>query len=275
MRQLMISALTGLTFIGSFGHAQTGDELTVLFDAIQMPQMITIMRQEGLDYGETLGAELIPGGGQGRWDSAVSDIYDADVMTQAMRDGFQAAIGDTDLTPIIAFYTSEPGSTIVGLEVSAREALLDPEIEAASKDAAQIARMDGDPRLVLVDEFIAANDLIEQNVVGSMNSSYAFYLGLMDGGVSAAGMTPETALRDVWAQEPDIRQNTIEWAQSFLLMAYQPLSDDDLRSYITFSQTQAGQDLNNALFFAFNGMFDDISRSLGLAASSFMISQEL
>ncbi|MFO8127697.1 hypothetical protein [Yoonia sp.] len=119
------------------------------------------------------------------------------------------------------------------------------------------------------------NDLIEANVVGSLNSSYAFYTGLIDGGAMPADVTTETALQNVWSQEPDVRSDTTEWVYSFLLMAYQPLSDAELEAYIAFSRTEAGQDMSGALFSAFDGMFDDISRGLGLASSRFMVSQEL
>ena len=55
-------------------------------------------------------------------------------------------------------------------------------------------------------------------------------------------------------QNIDIRQNTTEWVYSFLLLAYEPLEDADLETYIAFSETGAGQDLNAAMFAAFDGM---------------------
>jgi hypothetical protein len=100
-------------------------------------------------------------------------------------------------------------------------------------------------------------------------------MGLIDGGAMPAGITAESALQEVWAQEEDIRADTTEWVYSFLMMAYQPLTDAELETYIDFTQTEAGKDLTNALFVSFNGMFDDISRALGLASSRFMTTQEL
>ena len=94
-------------------------------------------------------------------------------------------------------------------------------------------------------------------------------------GAMPAGITPETALQDVWAQEPMVRRDTVEWLYSFLLMAYQPLSDDELAAYLAVSRSEAGRDMTQAVFEAFNGMFDDISRALGLASARFMLTQEL
>ena len=257
--------------------AQTTDEAKVdaLFDALGMPQMLEIMREEGLVYGETLAVDMLPNGGSDQWDAAVSSIYDVEMMHEEVRGALGEALEGDDVDAMLAFFTSEQGEKIIGLEVSARRALLDKAVEEASKENAAIAMMDQSPRYLMVKEFVDANDLIEANVVGSLNSSYAFYMGLIDGGAMPAGVTAETALQDVWAQEPDVRANTTEWVYSFLFMAYQPLSDAELGAYIAFSETEAGQDMTQALFTSFNGMFDDISRALGLASSRFMISQEL
>ena len=251
------------------------DRIDTLFDALGMPQIIEIMRQEGLSYGETLAVDMLPGGPSEEWNTTVSAIYNVEMMQADVRGAFGDAMAGADIDAILSFFTSEQGEKIVGLEVSARRALLDEAIEEASRENAVIAMVDETPRYQLVQEFVQANDLIDANVAGSLNASYAFYIGLIDGGAMPAGITPDIALQEVWAQEPQVRSDTTEWLYSFLLMAYQPLSDAELEAYVAFSRTDAGQDLTNGLFGAFNGIFDDISRALGLASSQFMIRQEL
>lgn len=257
--------------------AQPADDAKVdaLLNALGMPQMIEIMREEGLAYGEVLAVDMLPGGTSDQWAKAVSAIYDTETMYEEVRGAFGEAIAGDDIDAMLAFFTSEPGAKIVGLEVSARRALLDDAVEEASKENAAIAMMDQTPRYLMVQEFVEVNDLIEANVVGALNASYAFYTGLIDGGAMPAGVTAESALQDVWTQEPEVRNDTTEWVYSFLMMAYQPLSDEELQAYIAFSRSEAGQDMGDALFVAFDGMFDDVSRGLGLASSRFMISQEL
>ncbi|PJI91775.1 uncharacterized protein DUF2059 [Yoonia maricola] len=257
--------------------AQPAEDAKVdtLLEALGMPELIEIMRLEGLAYGETLAVDMLPNGPNDQWAMAVSAIYDTQTMYEEVRGAFGEAVAGDDIDAMLAFFTSAPGEKIVGLEVSARRALLDEAVEQASKENAAIAMMDQTPRYQMVAEFVEVNDLIEANVVGALNSSYAFYTGLIDGGAMPEGVTADTALQDVWAQEPDVRNETTEWVYSFLLMAYQPLSDEELEAYVDFSKTQAGQDMSDALFVAFDGMFDDISRGLGLASSRFMISQEL
>lgn len=257
--------------------AQSAQTIKVdaLLEALEMPEMLEIMREEGIAYSDTLATDMLPGGRSDEWSAAVSAIYDVEVMYEEVHGALGEALEGDDVDAMLAFLTSDQGKKIIGLEVSARRALLDGAVEEASKENAAIAMMDETPRYLMVQDFITANDLIEANVVGAMNSSYAFYTGLIDGGAMPAGVTAETALQDVWAQETQVRTDTTEWVYSFLLMAYQPLSDDELKSYIAFTKTQAGKDMTQALFISLNGMFDDISRGLGLAASRFMISQEL
>jgi hypothetical protein len=161
------------------------------------------------------------------------------------------------------------------LEVAARRALLDDAVEEMSKEAAAIAAMDDTPRYAQLRKFIEINDLVETNVVGSLNSNYAFYVGLMRGGAFGNDLTEAQILTDVWTQEAEIRTNTTEWIYSFLNLAYQPASDADLDTYIAFSETEAGKDLNRALFTSFDGVFDDISMALGLASAQQMQGAEL
>jgi len=127
----------------------------------------------------------------------------------------------------------------------------------------------------MVEQFVDANDLVETNVVGAMNANFAFYLGLLDGGAFPQELTVDQILADVWSQEDDIRKNTYEWVYSYLLLAYQPLSDADLQTYIAFSESDEGQAMNTALFAAFDEMYEGISRALGLASSEYMSGQDL
>jgi len=136
-------------------------------------------------------------------------------------------------------------------------------------------RVDNDPRIGQLAEFIAANDLLESNVVGALNANFAFYLGLSDGGAFPNPLSQDQMLSEVWSQEGVIREDIEEWLFSFLSLAYQPLSDADLQAYIDISNTPEGQAMNQALFVAFDGIFDEISRELGLAVAQVMAGQDL
>ena len=246
-----------------------------LVEALQLEEILRIMREEGLGYGEELAEDMFPGRGGSVWSDTVSQIYDFEAMRDTMVTAFEAEMEDVDIEPLTEFFTSDLGRQIIALEVSAREAFLDDTIEEASNArAAQLQEQD-DPRYQLVREFIDANDLVETNVVGALNSNYAFYLGLIDGGSFPYELTEDQIIADVWGQENEIRDNTTEWLYSYLLLAYQPLDDDELQRYLELSQTEEGQAMNRALFAGFDLMFVKISRALGLSVSRYMGGEEL
>lgn len=250
-------------------------QVTALFEALGLPEMIAVMREEGIGYGETIAADLFGAQPGADWQAMVDAIYDADTMREATETAMVTALEGADLQPMLDFFQSDTGRNIVALEVAARRALLDDAVEEASKAAAAIARADATARFGQVDTFVEINDLIEANVVGALNSNYAFYIGLQEGGAFPQALPEDEILADVWAQEAEIRESTTEWVYSFLMMAYQPLGDAEMEAYIAFSQSGAGQRLNRAMFSAFDSVFNDISLTLGRAASRFMIGQEL
>jgi hypothetical protein len=120
-----------------------------------------------------------------------------------------------------------------------------------------------DPRIDLLTDFIETNDLVERNVSGALNSNFAFYRGLSDGGAFEVEIPEELMLAEVWGQEPELRRDTIEWLYSFQLSAYSGLEDADIEAYTAFSATDAGAALNAALFAAFDTVFNQLSYELG------------
>lgn len=275
LTRLILAAAIALSGLPAATFAQTAEQTEALYEALELPAMLEIMRTEGISYGEQVGSDLFPDRAGPEWAAMVEQVYDPEAMTAQVGTALSDALEGDDVAAMLAFFTSEPGRTLVSLEVSARRALLDDAIEEASKEAAAIALADDTPRIDLIREFVDVNDLIETNVVGAMNANFAFYLGLMQGGAFSADLTEEEILTDVWSQEADIRANTAEWVYSYLLLAYQPASDADLEAYIAFSKTEAGRDLNNAMFTAFDGMFEAISGGLGYQASLYMSGQDL
>ena len=271
--------LAPLALIASAGFAQAqaadAEKTAQLFDALGLPEMIAIMREEGLAYGEEIATDLLSTTTNAKWEKTVSDIYDVDRMRGGASAALDAALAGSDVDAMLDFFTSDLGQEIITLETSARRALLDDAVDEAAKQAAGDALEAGTPRAQHIGEFVAVNGLIDTNVVGAMNANFAFYMGLQDGGAFEAELTEEQILADVNDQEPQIRQNTTEWVYGFLMMAYGPLSDDELQAYIDFSKSGPGQDLNTAMFDAFDQMFVTISRQLGRASAQYMAGQDI
>lgn len=264
-------ATAGVCVALAFPTGAVADEVEELFNALGLAEIIAVMQVEGIEYGDQIATDMLAGRSPDDWQETVRKIYSYERMEGAVLAGLRAELEGTDIAAMTAFFEAEPGRSIVALEVSGRQALLDDAVEEAAKDA--LADAEGSARLELVRDYIAANDLVETNVVGALNSNYAFYTGLVGGG--AFDLTDDQILTEVWASEPEIRANTTAWIESFLLMAYAPLSDDDLEVYVAFSETEAGQELNSALFATFDPLFEDISMALGLGAARFLAGEEL
>jgi hypothetical protein len=273
LRNLIPSAVAAFGVLAVPAQADT--DARALFEALGMPAIIDIMRKEGLSYGDTIRSDLFPGQGGAGWAAVVSDIYDYDGMQAAMLQGLEADLAGVDLDPLLSFFASERGQRIVDYEVSARRALMDDEVEQAAEAAAAELPQTDPGRFALLEEFVAVNDLVESNVMGAMNSNYAFYLGLMEGSAFDQTLNEEEILADVWSQEDSLRSDTTDWVYSYLALAYDPLSDEDIEAYIAISRTAEGRALNRALFSAFDGLFVDISRRLGVGASRFLAGQDI
>lgn len=244
-----------------------------LLDALGVPQIVEIMRAEGLEYGGTLAEDMIPGGATGGWDATVDRIYDRTRMLETVRAVFRQEFGDADSAPLLEFFSSETGQQVVRLELSARTAMREQEIEDAARAAYRDLEGTDSETLSKISDFVEANDLIEANLVGALNANYMFYLGLVDGG--ALEMSEADILTEVWSSEEETRSDTREWVYAFLLMAYRPLPDGVVEDYTQLSMTDPGRALNRALFAGFNEMYDDISYALGMAVARQMQVQEL
>lgn len=270
----LIATIGGLLWPGLAG-AETDDPMDRLMSALRMTDVIAIMAEEGEIYAETVAEDLLGGDGGALWAREVARIYAPARMEELMRDAFGRELPGSARDAMLGFYTSALGARISELELTARAALLDPEVEAGAIAAYHAMKEAENPELDRLTRFIEANDLIESNVVGGLNSNIAFYNGLVDGEAFSFEITEAQILSDVWGQEPDIRSETIEWLYAYLALAYHPLSDADLDSYIQVSETPAGRAFNRALFAAFDDLFDDLSYQLGRAAGQVLSGEDI
>lgn len=273
MRHLIQSIVLGcalwLPAVGAYSSPRTD----ALLDSLALQEVIEIMRLEGLEYSIDLAAEMLPAGNSVSWQSNVAQIYDASAMAALARGGFAEALEGVDLAPIEAFFGSENGQRLVQLEVTARRAMLDEDIEQSAKDMARAAQTTGDETYALISQLIASGDMLEANVVSALNSNILFYQGLVDGGAFA--LSEAEIIADVWSQENETRVETREWLYGFFLMAYDPLPPSEIAQFVAFSQTEPGKALNRAIFAAYDGMYEDISYALGRAVAGEMKAEDI
>ncbi|MFT6225047.1 MAG: hypothetical protein ACJA1F_002906 [Paracoccaceae bacterium] len=260
---------------GSRVAPQVSLATTPLVTALMLPELIEIMRDEGLEHADELAQEMFPDAGRTRWLDMVERIYDPARMQDIVVQQFDLAMQGVDIPRLEAFYGTDQGKRIVALELSARRALLDEAVVDLSRQTWEHARDTNDPSQAILGRFIEANDLIEINVMGALNANFAFYLGLSSGGAFDASMTEDQMLREVWSQEEAIRTETTQWVYSYLTLAFQPLSAVDLEAYIALSNSTQGRALNGGLFAAFDALFVTLSGDLGRAAAQFMGGEDI
>jgi hypothetical protein len=248
-----------------------------LVKTLKITDVIDVMRLEGLSYGAEMETELLQGHGGAAWSSVVEMIYDRPTLQARFADAFaqQLATRQQDLPAIQQFFGTELGQRILTLEIEARRSLMDAATEDAAKARVEDMMAKATPRFAALEDFSNTNDLIEMNVSGTLNSNLAFFQGLAEVGALGQDMTQDDVLAEVWGQEPDIRAETEAWVYPYLALAYDPLSDQELASYIAFSKTGPGQVLNTALFAAFDSVFNTISHNLGLAVAKQMMGEDI
>jgi hypothetical protein len=254
------------------------ERVAELVQVMQVPAIIEVLRDEGMDYALSLDADLFGGTGGAGWRQTVEAVHDLPRMQGRFEAALNAAVaGDAEtVAAALVFFGSDRGQRLLSLEIEARRALLDEAVEDAAK--ARFGRMvaDRDVRLDLLQRFVEANDLVEMNVQGALNANLAFYRGLAEaGGPGSEDVTEENMLADVWSQEADVRAETEAWLYPYLAMAYGGLPDEDLEAYIDFSESRAGKRLNAALFAAFDALFNAQSYDLGLATGRQLAGQDI
>ena len=268
MRAVCAAILISTLALPAWANAR----VTLLLDAMQIREVLAILRDEGMVYGADLDQDMLDGRGGPFWLAQLERIYDLQQMEETIRRAFETGMTDEEISAALAFFTTDAGAQIIALETSARRAISDPLVEAEAMDA--YARMAETETVLMqqVHEYIAVNDLLEWNVSGAMSASYQFYKGLSDGGYHRR--SEQDILDEVWSQQDDIRSDTESWLGAYLTMAYQPLTRDVLDEYIAYAASSEGSALNAALFDGFDTMYRTIYYALGLAvAESLQVSE--
>lgn len=248
-------------------------DYTELFEISGINSMMSTMALEGQGYGADMARDFFDETVPRSWQPAVDTFYNADAMQKILLGEFTIAADGARFDALTEFFQSDLGEMIVGLETSARLAMIDPEIEDQTRQFYEQADP-GTPRYKLVEGIIEGLDMIEGNVTGSMNSNIAFYRGL----ASLPGMydlTEMEILDEVRGQEDSIRANSTAWLYSYYLFAMSQLSDDQLDTYRQILISDEGRAFNRALFTGFDVLFERIMFGLGHTIASASRQQDL
>ena len=250
-------------------------EQEALFEALAVERTVALMHAESVAQGGEVAEDLFPGRGLAGWRSSLDRIYDEGAMRQRLEEAMSDALAGEDVAAMTGFFSSETGARIVKLELSAREALSDEDVEEAARAAWSLLPEEDPERASRIQRFVAVNDLVAENVEAALNANLGFLRGLQDGGAFPEAMPEDEMLAQVWSTEGEVRAEMEDWLGTHFALAYEPLSDAELDAYIDFSASEAGQALNRALFAGFDAMYDGVGRELGRAAAAQMVGFDL
>ena len=184
-----------------------------------------------------------------------------------------ADLGPDDLDAATAFFESAAGQALVELELQARAAIANSDVEAAARAHWAERQDETGEEIRNLKRFAEVNGLVDRNTTSTMTARYHFMRGLADGTGQRAD--EGEILAGIWRREAEIRADTEGWLMGYLLLAYGPAEPEDLEAYVAFSETPAGAAVNAALFDGFAVAYERISYGLGLVAGRSAAAQEL
>ena len=269
MRAFLLGPLLACLAWPAFADAR----MTVLVDVLKLQEAAVILRDEGLAYADELNADMLGGQGGAGWQVQVSAIYDPARLVEEVRQALEAELDSGAVEASIAFFSTPLGSRIVTLENAARRAMAAQEVEEAARGRYLDLSEAPTARLTSLMTLAQDNDMIGRNVTSAMNANFQFMRGLADGKVIES--TEEEMLSDIAGDMGEITEDTTSWLYGFFLLAYDPISQAELDTYIAFSGSPDGQALNRALFVGFGKAYEDISYALGRAVALNMQAEEL
>ncbi len=252
------------------GAPEAASAAAAVMTAMRLDELFAIMAEEGRAHGADLRDAYFGGRAAPGFEAAVARVYAPERLQAAFAAAFAAELARDPgaVAAIEAFYAAPAGQRIVELELLARRALLDDDLREAAEVRAEKMQAARDPRLRAIRRLIEAGDLIEGNTAGSLTVLAAFSLALNATAPADLRQSEADVLAGVWADEARIRADTVDWLLSFMVLAYAPLSEAELKTYADFLASPAGQVLNRALMAgseaAMRPALADMGREVGL-----------
>ncbi|MGR3802322.1 hypothetical protein [Marinibacterium profundimaris] len=263
-----------LTFLVALAPRVAADgPAQALTDALRLEELAGLIRAEGLADAGT----FVPPGPSGKTSddtlARIEALFNPAMIRAEMQAALAAGMERDAQIRAMNFFDAPRGKSLVRMELDARAAISDPDVEAIARSDWAMRQDDSDQTIQLLKRFAEVNSLVERNTASTMTARYHFLCGLA---VGAGGIPDEDAiLSQVWSRQDMIRADTENWLMGYLMMAYAPADDADLKAYVAFSETPAGQAMNAALFDGFEAAYARISYGLGLIAGQATLGQEL
>jgi len=249
------------------------DAISDLYDALQMDRVNEIIRVEGIRDAQGTGEAYLSANSVERFVDQAKSVYQLDIMEKDFKRLMTENLSTSDANEILLFYRRPIGKIASELEVSARVAISETEIEEMAKTKLKEAKALKNTRLDEIESVIKTLELVEQNLIGAYAAQFAFMYELSKLGVIE--LSRQEMIDIITNDEEKLKGEILEWLMAFSHMAYAPMSDEEFSVYNDFSKSDLGIALNRALFSVYNEMAKDQSQSLANILGEFMKSEDL
>ena len=259
-----------IIFCACFAKA---DAISDLYDALLMDRVNEIIRVEGIRDAQGTGEAYLSANSVERFVDQAKSVYKLDSMEKEFKRLLTENLSTSDANEILLFYRRPIGKLASELEVSARVAISETEIEEMAKTKLKEAKALKNTRLDEIESVIKTLELVEQNLIGAYAAQFAFMYELSKLGVLE--LSRQEMIDIITNDEEKLKGEILEWLMAFSHMAYAPMSDEQFSVYNDFSKSDLGIALNKALFSVYNEMAKDQSQSLANILGEFMKSEDL
>ena len=242
------------------------DEISAekLIELLRHDELAEVMRLEAMHIESSLPSEFDIEIDTLAWQARLDEIFQADRIEAGLTAGFLATFNTRSMDAVSDYLASDEWVAMFDLTNAASLALLEPEQEAAAKEAYWRHEELQTDRLRQIEDLVNTVDLIEQNVAGWLNSMIAFNTGM--GSVDIAFSVPEDEMIAYLLEDEHIaRQEIGEWVMAFYWLAMDPVSDASLDRHIEFWQSRAGKDLSVAMMAGYQAVYGVTDFEVGKA----------
>ncbi|MFC0201619.1 hypothetical protein [Paracoccus rhizosphaerae] len=259
-------------------QAETESVADRVWKALDMAAVMPILRDEAVAEAVDMEAQGLVAGGGRSWPSTVALVHDTERLEALFRQSMARSAAAADPSALragLAFHEGHLGRRLLRLELAARRAMLDGEVETQARDGFARALGRGDRRAQQILRLIDEADLVAPNVAGALNASLAFSRGYEQGGGFDMPLSDSQLLAETWAQRDQIEAEATDWLRAYLLLSYSSLRDDEMEAYVAYASSREGKVVAQVLFDAFDRVLRQTSFDLGLAAALRMQGREL
>lgn len=241
--------------------ALANDAIDDLSHLLQLQSTAELMQDEGMRNARST-SEDFTGQALGAWDAdGLAAIYAPERSLTLFRQAFAARLSADEIVTLIEAFAAPFAARVVALEVSARAAISDEDIEAVAIEMLNEVLTSDRNRVALIDEIIEVNDLISLNLDGGEVILLEFYKTLAAG--NARGIDYGVITEEIRSQRPERQEDLVEWLRAFFVMAYSDLSDEELLQVLALYETEEAQKAIGAMFEVFNLVEIEAMRKLG------------